>query len=89
MGYDSGPPGANATELVRMVDGGLSAQEGITAATQGSAAALGLDDVGLVEAGHVADLIAVDGDPLADVRVLARPEAIRLVLRDGEVVARR
>jgi imidazolonepropionase-like amidohydrolase len=89
MGYDSGPPGANATELVRMVEGGLSALEGIAAATQGGAIALGLDDVGLVEPGHAADLVAVAGDPLADVGVLARPESIRLVLRAGEAVARR
>jgi imidazolonepropionase-like amidohydrolase len=42
MGEGSGPPGANAIELVRLVDGGLSTLEGITAATQGSARALGL-----------------------------------------------
>ena len=42
MGHDSGPPGDNAIELVRMVDGGLSPLEGIRAATEGSAAALGL-----------------------------------------------
>ncbi len=89
MGYDSGPPGANATELVRMVDGGLSALEGLTAATQGGATALGLDGAGAVEPGHAADLVAVEGDPLADVRVLTRPEAIRLVVQAGEIVARR
>jgi imidazolonepropionase-like amidohydrolase len=89
MGYDSGPPGANATELVRMVEAGLTALEGIAAATRVGAAALGLDDVGLVEPGHAADLLAVDGDPLADVGVLARSEAVRLVLRQGEIVVRR
>jgi imidazolonepropionase-like amidohydrolase len=89
MGYDSGPPGANATELVRMVDGGLSTLEGIAAATQGGALALGLDDVGLVEAGQIADLVAVGGDPLADVEVLTRPESIGLVIRAGEIVVRR
>src|SRR6185437_10151353 len=48
MGHDSGPPGENAIELVRMVDGGLPALEGISAATRGSARALGLTDVGTV-----------------------------------------
>lgn len=86
MGHDSGPPGDNAVELVRMVDGGLSALEGIVAATQGSARALGLPDVGTVTPGAAADLLVVDGDPLADVRVLNDPGRIWLVLKDGQVV---
>jgi imidazolonepropionase-like amidohydrolase len=87
MGHDSGPPGDNAIELVRMVDGGLPALEGIAAATLGSARALGLPDVGTVSAGAVADLLVVDGDPLADIRVLRDPERIWMVLQAGRVVA--
>ena len=88
MGHDSGPPGDNAIELVRMVDGGLSALEGICAATSGSAAALGLSaDVGTVTAGAVADLLVVDGDPLADVGVLRDPERISMVVQGWKVVA--
>jgi imidazolonepropionase-like amidohydrolase len=86
MGHDSGPPGDNAIELVRMVDGGLSALEGIRAATQGSAAALGLADVGTVTTGSQADLIVVDGDPVADVRVLNDPSRITIVMKAGGVV---
>jgi imidazolonepropionase-like amidohydrolase len=89
MGHDSGPPGDNAIELVRMVDGGLSPLEGISAATRGSAAALGLEDVGTVTAGAVADLLVVDGDPLADIRVLNRIENVWLVIRSGRCVAGR
>jgi imidazolonepropionase-like amidohydrolase len=89
MGHDSGPPGDNAIELVRMVDGGLTVLEGIAAATRGSAAALGLRDVGTVTAGAAADLLAVDGDPLADIRVLNDPARIWLVLQRGRVVAGR
>jgi imidazolonepropionase-like amidohydrolase len=89
MGHDSGPPGDNAIELVRMVDGGLSPLEGITAATRGSAQALGLDDVGTVVSGAAADLLIVDGDPLADVRVLNDPARIWLVVKDGRIVAGR
>jgi imidazolonepropionase-like amidohydrolase len=87
MGHDSGPPGDNAIELVRMVDGGLSAMEGILAATQGSARALGLDGVGGVRAGAAADLLVVDGDPLADVRVLGDHERVWLVVKGGKPVA--
>jgi imidazolonepropionase-like amidohydrolase len=89
MGHDSGPPGDNAIELVRMVDGGLSALEGIGAATRGSATALGLPDVGTVTAGAVADLLVVDGDPIADVRILRDPSRIAMVIQGGEVVAER
>jgi imidazolonepropionase-like amidohydrolase len=86
MGHDSGPPGDNAIELVRMVDGGLSALEGIRAATQGSAVALGLADVGTVTPGSQADLIVVDGDPVADVRVLNDPSRITMVMKAGAFV---
>ena len=89
MGHDSGPPGDNAIELVRMVDGGLSAMEAIVAATRGSARALGLSDVGVIEPGAVADLLVLDGDPLTDVHVLRDPDRIWMVLRAGEAVAGR
>jgi imidazolonepropionase-like amidohydrolase len=89
MGHDSGPPGENAIELVRMVDGGLSALEGISAATHGSASALGLPDVGTVRPGAVADLLVVDGDPLHDMRLLLDPERIWMVVQDGKIAAAR
>ena len=83
MGHDSGPPGANLIEAVRMVDGGLSAMEGITAATAGAALALGLPDVGTIRPGAAADLVLVDGDPAADIRLLTHRERIWLVLVGG------
>ena len=88
MGYDSGPPGTNARELVRMVETGLTPAAAIQAATTGSAAALGLSDVGTIAPGRVADLLVVDGDPLCDIAALADPSRISLVVHDG-VVARR
>jgi imidazolonepropionase-like amidohydrolase len=87
MGHDSGPPGDNAIELVRMVDGGLTPLEGIIAATRGSARAVGRDDLGTVTAGAIADLLVVDGDPLADIRVLNDHERLWLVLQGGRLVA--
>jgi imidazolonepropionase-like amidohydrolase len=88
MGHDSGPPGDNAIELVRMVDGGLSPLAGVRAATLGSATALGLSsEVGTVTAGAVADLLVIDGDPLTDLRMLCDPERIRMVIQSGKVVA--
>ncbi len=88
MGYDSGPPGASARELVRMVDAGVRPAAAIRAATAGSATALGLIDRGTVEPDQVADLLAVDGDPLANIGVLADPACIALVVHDGVPVTR-
>jgi imidazolonepropionase-like amidohydrolase len=87
MGFDSGPPGGDAIELVRMVEGGLTAHEGITAATQGSARALGLDDVGTIEPGKAADLLVLQNNPLLDVKTLTRRDEIGMVVSGGRVVA--
>jgi imidazolonepropionase-like amidohydrolase len=87
MGYDSGPPGTSANELLRLIDGGLSPSEAIVAATAGSATALGLADRGTLEVGKVADLIAVDGDPTAEPSLLTDAARIWLVIRSGVRVA--
>ena len=89
MGFDSGPPGANLWELVRMAEGGLGTMAALAAATSGSAAAAGLPERGRLAPGTAADLVVVDGDPLADLRTLLRPSRIWLVLRDGEPVGGR
>jgi imidazolonepropionase-like amidohydrolase len=86
MGYDSGPPGASARELVRLTEAGLSAGEAIVAATAGSAAALGSPDRGTVAPGAVADLLVVDGDPIADPTCLTSADRIVMVLQAGRVV---
>jgi imidazolonepropionase-like amidohydrolase len=88
MGFDSGPPGGDALELVRMVDGGLTPHEGITAATHGSARALGLEDVGTIEPGKAADLLVLENNPLQDVRSLTRQAEISMVVSNGRIVFR-
>ena len=63
---------------------GMDPGDAIVSATSGAARILGLDDsLGTVEAGKIADLIVVDGDPLADISVLEH--GIRLVVKDGTV----
>jgi imidazolonepropionase-like amidohydrolase len=89
MGFDSGPHGANALELVRLAHAGLTPAETVVAGTNGAAAACGLGDVGRVAPGQLADLLVVDGDPLADVRVLADDARRWLVLQSGRPVAGR
>jgi imidazolonepropionase-like amidohydrolase len=87
MGYDSAPLHRGSDELLRLVDAGLPAADALVAATAGGAFALGLlDHVGTVEAGKLADLVAVEGDPVADPRVLCDRDRIRLVVRLGSVV---
>jgi imidazolonepropionase-like amidohydrolase len=85
LGFDSGPPGRDALELVRMVEGGLSAHEGITAATAGSALALGLTDAGTIEQGKVADIVVLDRNPLVDITAFMQPEKIWMVVSAGRV----
>jgi imidazolonepropionase-like amidohydrolase len=88
MGHDTAPLRAAANELLRMIEAGLTAREALVAATSGSAYALGLSEhVGTVEPGKLADLIIVDGDPLAEPELLCDRERIWLVLRLGEPVA--
>ena len=78
-----GPHGLNAREFRYMVEGGMPAMDAIRSATSGAAAVLGAtDELGTIEAGKLADLIAVSGNPLADVSVL---EDVRFVMKDGEV----
>ncbi len=69
-----------------MVEAGLTAGQAIVAATSGSARALGLDDIGVIAVGKAADLLVVDGDPLAEPAVLADPDRIALVVQAGRVV---
>ena len=59
------------------------------AATTGGAAALGRGDLGRLAPGAAADLIVLDGDPLADPRLLVRPARMHLVVRDGVPIAGR
>jgi imidazolonepropionase-like amidohydrolase len=88
MGFDSMPHGRSALELVRMHDAGLTALEAMAAATSVAAAACGLDgEVGTIEPGKRADLLVVDGDPLADPRVLLDAERIWLVVQSGRTAA--
>jgi len=87
LGYDSGPPGSSAQELMRLLEAGLSVSEGLWVATLGGAAALGRNDLGRLAVGSRADAVAIDGRPDEDPTVLTRPEAIRLVVGRGRVFA--
>jgi imidazolonepropionase-like amidohydrolase len=75
-------------EIQRMVHHGLTPAEVLVAATSTAAQALDLDEyIGTVASGKIADLIVVDGDPLADPELLSDPARIWLVLQAGVPVA--
>jgi imidazolonepropionase-like amidohydrolase len=78
------PHGLNAHEFAVMVKLGLTPLQAIQSATINDADLLGWSDkVGTIEPGKWADIIAVDGDPLADVTALER---VKFVMKGGEVV---
>jgi len=75
-------------EIQRMVHHGLTPVEALTAATKTAAEALGLaEHIGTVEEGKLADLVIVDGDPLAEPGLLSDLGRIWLVLQLGVPVA--
>ena len=66
-----------------MVDAGMTPMDAIRAATHNAADLIGdTDDIGSVQPGRYADIIAVDGDPLKDVTVL---EHVAFVMKGGVV----
>ncbi|KWX65548.1 amidohydrolase family protein [Mycobacterium sp. NAZ190054] len=92
MGTDSGfslvPYGQwHARELeMLMLYTGMSSLEAIQAGTKHGANAMGLpDDLGVLAEGKLADIIVVDGDPVADIRVLYQPGKVETVILNGEV----
>ena len=87
FGTDSGVSkhGENAKEFALMVDAGMTPAQAIKAATADAAEALGRPEIGRIAPGMAADIIAVDGDPLADVRQL---EDVDFVMKAGKVVRR-
>lgn len=85
FGTDAGVSkhGRNADEFELMVKHGMPASAAIQAATMNAATLLGVDkEVGSLEPGKAADLIAVTGDPIADITTL---KSVRFVMKDGRI----
>jgi len=86
-GTDAGiyPHGDNAKQFATMVKYGMTPVQAIQTATINAAEALSNKEVGLLEAGRFADMVAVVGDPSKDVRLL---ENVAVVIKGGVVVKR-
>ncbi len=85
FGTDAGvfPHGENAKEFAYMVEGGMPALEAIRAATLSAASLLDQSgNLGAIEPGFAADIVAVSGDPLRDITLL---QHIEFVMKDGVV----
>ena len=86
FGTDAGvyPHGDNAKQFAKMIEWGMQPIDAIQAATIRAADLMGWPDkVGAIEIGYIADIIAVNGDPSSDVRIL---ESVRFVMKGGIVV---
>ena len=79
------PHGQNAKEFSAMVARGMSPIDSVRTATVNAADLLGVNDRGRIAPGLLADLVAVPGNPLEDVRVL---EDVRFVMKGGQIYKR-
>ena len=85
MGFEPGM-GSNAFELETYVGLGMKPMDAILTTTRNAAMALKMDkDLGTLEAGKLADIVAVDGDPLADIRILQERKRIQMVMKEGKI----
>lgn len=76
--------GDNGKEFGFMVEAGMPALAAIQSATVTNASILGMSDrIGTIEVGKLADIIAVEGNPLSDISAMTR---VRFVMKDGKVV---
>jgi len=85
LGTDAGvyPHGRNAEEFHQMVDLGMKSVDALKAGTSSDAELLGLaDKIGTLEAGKIADIVAVPGDPLQNIRQV---EKVFFVMKEGVV----
>ena len=80
--------GQSTREPAWFVKAGMTPAQAIATATTGAAALLGMEtSLGQVAPGYHADLVAVEGDPLADIRVVI--DKVRWVMKEGVVVVDR
>ena len=86
-GFAWTPHGTYAKDLEYFVDlYGFTPMEAILSATaMGGEVMARPSELGQVKAGFLADLILVDGDPLADIKRLGRPDALLVIMKDGQL----
>ena len=89
MGFDP-EMGTNAKELEIYVKLGMKPMEAIMTATRNAAHALKMEkELGTVEVGKLADIVAVKGDPLKNIACLQEKKNIQMVMKEGRIYADR
>jgi imidazolonepropionase-like amidohydrolase len=85
MGGDVGvfAHGDNAQEMILMAEYGMKPLDVLRSATSVNANVFGLKDLGNIKTGYLADLVAVSGNPVEDIKVLKK---VKLVMKDGVLV---
>jgi imidazolonepropionase-like amidohydrolase len=85
FGTDAGvyPHGENAHQFAYMVQFGMTPAQAIRAATSSAADLIGRNDLGTIQPGMLADMIAVKGDPLKNIRLL---ENVQWVMKGGTII---
>ena len=85
FGTDSGvsPHGENWKEFIYMVEAGMAPVEALNSAMSAGAELLGInDELGTIESGKLADIIAINGNPLQDIKQM---ENVSLIIKDGQI----
>ena len=85
LGSDAGvfPHGTQGREFILMAENGMTPMQALVAGTSVAADLLGIaDEVGTVQAGKIADLVAVAGDPLQNIEIVTRPV---FVMHEGRI----
>jgi imidazolonepropionase-like amidohydrolase len=89
FGFAWSKQGTNARDIGFFIDYyGYTPAEALRCATRNGGALMTLgshEKLGEVKEGHLADLLLVDGDPLADVSILLSPDRLTLIMKDGQI----
>jgi imidazolonepropionase-like amidohydrolase len=89
-GFPYNPIGTNARDLAWFVKLlGYTPTETLVAATRLGGELMGREPLGQVKSGYLADLLLVDGDPTADIRLLQDQEKLLMVMKDGNIHKRK
>ena len=85
FGTDAGifPHGENKKQFKYMVEWGMTPLQAIQAATINTAELFGVNDIGRIEEGYIADIVGTNGNPLDDITLL---ESVTFVMKEGEII---
>jgi len=85
FGTDAGifPHGENKKQFKYMVEWGMTPLQAIQAATINTAELFGVNDIGRIEEGYIADIVGTNGNPLDDITLL---ESVIFVMKEGEII---